>query len=156
MVLHLKRVTVWSSPLVLWVRVEDLLRESYGFDLKLRNATRLDLPPDLLRVDSSADHCWSSNVVSFSCPSCAVAGSSPNSTSSSEDMTLSAEGRYSTNSLCTVMLGRPQSSSPSPAGERDTQAEVHEDLLAQRVRGQGDNVQVPVGRCTRMSLWLFL
>lgn len=44
------------------------------------------LSPDLLRNDSSAGHCWSSMVVSFSCPSCAVAESSPTSTSSSEDI----------------------------------------------------------------------
>lgn len=44
------------------------------------------LSPDLLRKDSSAGHCWSSMVVSFSCPSCAVAESSPTSTSSSEDI----------------------------------------------------------------------
>lgn len=33
--------------------------------------------PDLLRCDSSAGHCWSSMVLSLSCPSCAVAASSP-------------------------------------------------------------------------------
>lgn len=44
------------------------------------------LSPDLLRVDSSAGHCWSSIVASFSCPNW-VAGSSPKSTSSSEDIT---------------------------------------------------------------------
>lgn len=42
--------------------------------------------PDLVRVESSAGHCWSSMVVSFSWPSCAVAGSSPRSTSRSDDM----------------------------------------------------------------------
>lgn len=52
------------------------------------------LSPDLLRVDSSAGHCWSSIVASFSCPNCAVAGSSPRSTSSSEDITHTAERRY--------------------------------------------------------------
>lgn len=42
--------------------------------------------PDLVRAESSAGHCWSSMVVSFSWPNCAVAGSSPRSTSRSEDM----------------------------------------------------------------------
>lgn len=44
--------------------------------------------PDLLRVDSSAGHCWSSMVASFSCPICAVEGSSPRSTSRSDDIAL--------------------------------------------------------------------
>lgn len=48
--------------------------------------------PDLLRADSSAGHCWSSIVANFSCPSCAVAGSSAKSTRSSEDIALTAEG----------------------------------------------------------------
>ena len=49
--------------------------------------------PDLLSADSSAGHCWSSMVASFSCPICAGVGSSPRSTSRSEDITHTAEMR---------------------------------------------------------------
>lgn len=54
----------------------------------------MNLLPDRLRADSSAGHCWSSMVANFSWPNCAVAGSSDKSTSSSEDITLSAAGHY--------------------------------------------------------------
>lgn len=52
----------------------------------------VSLLPDLLRAESSAGHSWSSIVANFSCPNWDVAGSSDKSTSSSEDIPVTAGG----------------------------------------------------------------
>jgi len=96
--------------------------------------------PDLLSVDSSAGHCWSSMVASFSCPNWAVAGSSPRSTRSSEDITHTAAGRHThphthwtvSDTQRHTKLWCPRSSSSSssqsPAGDRDLRSARFEEV----------------------------
>lgn len=80
--------------------------------------------PDLLTVDSSAGHCWSSIVASLSCPNWAGAWSSLRSTSSSEDITHAGGWCYTHHTLTHTnkMLQPPRLKSPQ-SWKRETERE---------------------------------